>query len=285
MTGNGPCRRWLVSDLDGTLVGPDLSIAEHDSAAVARFRAQGGTFIIATGRNEEATGRYHRELGLDTPMILYNGARIVAPDGTRCLDLDLTDVWDVLHRDVLPGLPAGVGAVAFVEGTGYVVKDAASLADYARRDGIRLPAAPAGPPGSVTKLMLIAEVAADLGPIEAELRAHLDEVNLVRSESTYLEVLPLGAGKGAALRRLAERRGMDLSQVAAIGDNLNDAGLLATAGLGVAVGDGHPELRRAADLVVADYAAGAVAHLVDRLLDPDGGKEAGAWEPGRNSAV
>lgn len=60
---------------------------------------------------------------------------------------------------------------------------------------------------------------------------------------------------------------MDLARIAAIGDNPNDTGMIRLAGLGAAVGDGHPQVLKAADIVVAPCSEGAVADLVGRILD------------------
>ncbi|XVQ84597.1 HAD family hydrolase [Microbispora siamensis] len=54
---------------------------------------------------------------------------------------------------------------------------------------------------------------------------------------------------------------MPLEQIAAVGDNRNDIDMIAVAGLGVAVDDGHPDVRAAADVVVGACADGAVAEL------------------------
>ncbi|GAA3617625.1 hypothetical protein GCM10022419_123870 [Nonomuraea rosea] len=85
----------------------------------------------------------------------------------------------------------------------------------------------------------------------------------VRSEATYLEVLLAQATKGTALRELALARGVPTGQVAAIGDNPNDLDMITAAGLGVAVGGGHPEVRAAADVVARACADGAVAQVVE----------------------
>lgn len=255
---------WLVTDLDGTLVDRQMRIVPRNARALARFREAGGTVVIATGRNEESAGRYHAELGLDTPMILYNGARVVAPaTGERLLDLHLGDTWPLLAGSVIPALPAGVGAVGFSGHAAYVLRDAPALVDYARRDGIALSDAPVS--GPVTKIMLITPTPGMDGLTDL-VRVQAPDVRLLQSESTYLEVLPRHAGKGAALRFLAARNGIPLHRVAAIGDNPNDLDMLLAAGLGAAVGDGHPSVRDSADMVMSPCADGAVADLVDHLL-------------------
>ncbi|MEA1869778.1 MAG: phosphoglycolate phosphatase, partial [Euryarchaeota archaeon] len=65
--------------------------------------------------------------------------------------------------------------------------------------------------------------------------------------------------KGTGLFRIADLMGIDASDFAAIGDSENDMQLLAAAGFGVAVGNAHPSLKGAADLVTAaEYGAGVV---------------------------
>lgn len=265
--GPGPRWQWLVTDLDGTLVDRSLRIVPRSARALARFRERGGTVIIATGRNEEAVDRYYRQLDLDTPMILHNGARVVAADGTRLRDRDLGAAWPRFCATVLPDLSAGVGVVGFAGRHAYLVRDAPAVAEYARRDQITPLPAPEGFDAAtgVTKVLLVGEVPGLPGVPEL-VGAACPQVTLVRSEDTYLEMLPPGATKGAALRWLAGQSGVDLTRVAAIGDNPNDLDMLTVAGLGAAVGDGHPGVRGAADMVTGACADGAVADLVDRLL-------------------
>lgn len=252
--------RWIVTDLDGTLVGRDLLMVGRSREALLRFVAGGGRVVIATGRSERSARPYYDELGLRGEAILYNGARTV--------DLSLDAVR---HARSLPpgawgaavsGLPSGVYPVVFTGGEAVVVDDVPELREYARRDGITLRRS-AGwdgvDPDQVTKVMLI-------GAVREWAPAACPGTTLVRSEATYLEVLPEGATKGAALLALAEAAGVPMEEVAAIGDNPNDLDMLAVAGLGVAVGDGHRDVRAAADLVVGPCAAGAVADLVDHLL-------------------
>ena len=55
-------------------------------------------------------------------------------------------------------------------------------------------------------------------------------------------------------------------QVLAIGDGINDVDFLAWAGLGVAMGDGHPEALAAADVVAPTFEQEGVAWAIEALL-------------------
>ncbi|GAA3021649.1 HAD-IIB family hydrolase [Streptosporangium longisporum] len=250
--------RWIVTDLDGTLVGRDLAMVPASRDALRRFRAAGGEVVIATGRMERSARPYYDELGLAGEAILYNGARTVnLATGAVPRSLHLpVDAWKTL-LGLFGELPEGVHPVAFSGGEALAVDDVPELRTYARRDGITL-RDPGGwaalPPGEITKCMLIGDRLPDLD---------IPGTATVRSEATYLEVLPERASKGAALRELAAARGVPLQHVAAIGDNPNDLDMITTAGVGIAVGDGHPDVRAAADVVVGACADGAVADAVE----------------------
>ncbi|MDR8413037.1 Cof-type HAD-IIB family hydrolase [Nonomuraea sp. 3-1Str] len=254
--------RWIVTDLDGTLVGRDLAMVPASRDALRRFREAGGEVVIATGRMEASARRYYDELGLDGPAILYNGARTVnLATGAVLRSRHLpAPAWKTLLGGFDELARQGVHPVAFCGEEALAVHDVPELRDFARRDGIELRDPgdwTALPPGGITKCMLI-----------GDRLPHLDIPGTVtvRSEATYLEVLPAGATKGSALRELAASRGVPLEQVAAVGDNPNDLDMIMAAGVGVAVGDGHPEVRAAADVVAGACADGAVAEVVELAL-------------------
>ncbi|GGT83993.1 Cof-type HAD-IIB family hydrolase [Actinomadura citrea] len=261
---------WIVTDLDGTLVGRDLKIVEPSLTALRRFIASGGTVLIATGRSEEAALPYYRTLGLTTPAILYNGARVVdlstgAVLFRRCLGVAAWAKLTLLFAE----LPAGVWPVAFAKGRAHTARSSPALLEYARRDGIEFEEISSWgdlPLDDIVKVMFICDRPGLMDPTEEAVSAAVPGVTLVRSESTYLEALPEGATKGTALRELASSQGVALSAVAAIGDNPNDLDMIQAAGLGAAVGDGAEAVRAAADVVVGPCAEGAVADLVARVL-------------------
>src|SRR5690606_8748518 len=77
--------RLLVTDVDGTLLDRRHQLPEVNVAAIRDLKARGGRFTLATGRIELAVRHFVGALGLDMPMILYNGARIVDPKTGQCL--------------------------------------------------------------------------------------------------------------------------------------------------------------------------------------------------------
>ncbi len=75
------------------------------------------------------------------------------------------------------------------------------------------------------------------------------------------------ARKVPALRRMLERRGIDWSDVAFVGDDLPDLGVMRLVGLPVAVANGSPEAKHAARIVLTkEGGAGAVREFCELLL-------------------
>ena len=78
-----PDKICIITDLDGTFLPKSKTPLPRDLAAVRRFEQAGGVFTIATGRTVEASRRYPQELGLKSPMIVFNGAGIYDPAADR----------------------------------------------------------------------------------------------------------------------------------------------------------------------------------------------------------
>ncbi len=64
----------LISDIDGTLVNTKKEIPPRNIEAIARFRALGGRFTIATGRSPISAARIARKVGVNCPLVTNNGA-------------------------------------------------------------------------------------------------------------------------------------------------------------------------------------------------------------------
>jgi YrbI family 3-deoxy-D-manno-octulosonate 8-phosphate phosphatase len=96
------------------------------------------------------------------------------------------------------------------------------------------------------------------------------EVNPVvsaRAQKLRVEVVQGRADKAAALRAWAEERGIPLSRIAYLGNDVNDLGCLELVGWPVAVPGAHPLVLAAARIVLdRPGGAGAVRDLAERVL-------------------
>jgi hypothetical protein len=80
------------------------------------------------------------------------------------------------------------------------------------------------------------------------------------------EVVPSGWDKWRSIVLLLEHLGTPASNLVAIGDGSNDLGMVSGAGMGVAMGNAVPSVKKAAQLVVADNDSDGVADAIERLF-------------------
>ena len=69
------------------------------------------------------------------------------------------------------------------------------------------------------------------------------------SSPFFLEVVPVGTNKGAAVRELCRRLGIDIQNAVAAGDENNDVSMIRAAGVGVAMANSVQAAKDAADYV------------------------------------
>ncbi|TBL73257.1 Cof-type HAD-IIB family hydrolase [Paenibacillus thalictri] len=258
--------RMVVTDIDGTLVDLEQTISDQNKQMIQTFQQQGGIVTLATGRMEEAALRFAEELNIRHPVILYNGGKIVDFTSGQCffeavLSAEVIKMCIQLQQDL------SLDMIFYSDRSLWVGEINAIIEEYMKKD--RVQCRPWDTPdfllqSSVNKVLIIKEDG-DFSQIKQTL-APLAGVHceLVQSETTYLEVLPYSVSKGHALKLLVDRLGIDMKEVIAIGDNLNDLEMIREAGLGVAVDNAHPELKTHAQYVARSHLHHAVAEVIEK---------------------
>jgi Cof subfamily protein (haloacid dehalogenase superfamily) len=260
--------RLVVADIDGTLLTRDREITPGVLAAVRAAQADGVRVCLATGRIWLSARQYFERLGADPPAILYNGGLVYdfrAATVLRRTHLDYEHARAVLEilrevPEVQPHLYAGDRVF-----TGRVNE----LTDrYRRKDSVQVEEVGdlvAFLPRDPMKILIIG-ARPDLERAVSRIRTIPMPINTVFSEETYLEILPVGSSKGVALEFVAAYLAIPLSDVVAVGDNLNDLEMLHTAGLGVAMGNAPDALKSAADAVTRTNDEEGVRDVIERFV-------------------
>ena len=203
-------RRLLLCDIDNTLTGCTVG-AEGLTDFLDRQPAL--AFGVATGRSLQEAERLLREWHHPDPRVLITsvGTEIYWREGARLVaDHAFADHIDRdWQPDVVDTLLAGFERQAPVEQRRH--KRSYFVSDPAAIDAVR--AAVAGLP-----------------------------VRVIHSHGDLLDVVPLRAGKGAAMIWVADRLGLPLDQVYAAGDSGNDLDMLAACPNGIIVANHSAEL-------------------------------------------
>ena len=259
----------VIADVDGTLVTDDKVLSEATRAAVARLRDAGIAFSIISSRPPRGLRMLIEPLALTAPLAAFNGGLLVTPalatTGERHF---LAPAVARRAIELLQGRCADVWVFTAEE---WRVRDAHGA--YVRREERTVKFAPrviedfASDLEGVGKVVGVIEDFALLKRLETQARAAFEgEAAVARSQSYYLDFTHPLANKGAAFRTLSAMLGIAAPRIAAIGDGINDIAMFEQAGVSIAMGNGFPEVRRAARFVTASNAQDGFAHAVDQLL-------------------
>ena len=268
--------KLILTDLDGTLLRDDKSLSPANRAALVRAAAQGAEVVVATGRFFGGIPRELLELPFLRYFILMNGAKVYDRREDRVLyrsEIPLAQAERVM--DLLEPLDCTVDCYQndvgwmerrYFDHLDYYVTDPVSRAMVRshRRpvDDLR---AQVRAGGNTVQKMQAYFPHLELRPrVMALLRREVPGVVQSVSLPTNLELNAAGATKGAALAALCRALGLDPLDTAAFGDGTNDVSMLAAAGVGVAMANGAPETRQAADLVTVSNQEDGVALVLDR---------------------
>jgi Cof subfamily protein (haloacid dehalogenase superfamily) len=261
--------RFLLSDMDGTLLLPDHSLSQRTIDAVRSLREAGVLFSLATGRPPKAMLQQIEALGVDLPTAAFNGGTIVNPDGsllvahylpataaltalTLFADLPDIEVWVFSGGDWLLKDPDGPMVPREQHGLGYPPVVVESFEPYLQR---------------IDKIVATSNNAALLIELEAQLLPKVEgQAQVSRSQPIYLDVTAMQANKGDALATLAEFLGVPLAQTAALGDGGNDPAMFHRAGLSIAMGQAEDAVKRQADVVTGANTEDGAAQAIERYI-------------------
>ncbi|MED1794696.1 Cof-type HAD-IIB family hydrolase [Brevibacillus nitrificans] len=257
----------IVTDMDGTLLTMDQKISEENRAAIKRFQDAGGMFTLATGRMEASVRPFIENLRLNTPMILYNGAKIYCPTTQTALYEQGMQLPRHVWQCYLDLLQEDVGMLLYQQGKVYTPRANTIVTEHEKKDSVICGAIEhASLNEAITKLLIISDNPERLKQFERATVASGLPLDFVYSEANYLEILPRGVSKGAALEKLVGLYPFPIYTIA-VGDNLNDVTMIQTADKGVAVANAHPELKKIADEITVHHEQHAIAKIIDDLLE------------------
>ncbi|MBJ7340820.1 HAD family hydrolase [Mycolicibacterium sp.] len=262
----------IATDVDGTLLDEAELVTPRTKAAVLAAVAAGTQFVLATGRPPRWIAPVVDALGFAPMAVCANGAVLYDSATDRILSAQtlsvevLTELAEVATR-VIPGAGLAVERVGrsahdaatpqFLSSPGYEHawlnpdNTEVSLADVLEAPAVKL---------------LIRKAGAKSADMAAALAPHVGlEGDLTYSTNNGLiEVVPLGVSKATGVDEVARPLGITAEDVVAFGDMPNDIPMLLWAGLGVAMGNAHPEAKAAANEVTTPNSDDGLARVLER---------------------
>lgn len=246
--------KWVVFDLDGTLLDSGKEITNENRKAINLLKANGIEVIIATGRHSSNSSKFVYELGVTTPIIACNGALI------RDVRKDTT----LRIKEIKPGVALNVVNYCKQNQLDFLVytSEAIFYSDNSERfkvikaynnsvnEKLRVPLYRVKTLDvSQQNIIKILVRSKDCNVFE-KLNKYVNKdgrLTIVKSEDDLIDIMTSGVSKGDGLDFLAKHLGIDLENTAVFGDNHNDISMFKVAGLSIAMGNAEEELKRIAD--------------------------------------
>ena len=280
----------IALDLDGTLLDSEKRLSEANREALARAAEKGVLIVPTTGRFFGMMPPAVRDLPFVRYAITINGAQVYDRETDTAivrdeipLDMALR-VMETLDRyDVIYD--------CYRQNWGWMtaaLQDKA--ADYATNEHylkmvrefrkpvpeLKAHLRETAADGDVQKIMLFAgreegkgkreESCGVLDAIRVEMSAKFPEIKVTASTWNNIELNIRTAHKGNALKRFAEHLGLTLENCMAFGDGMNDFTMVEAAGLGIAMANAEPEVKRVAKDVVPSNDEDGVAKGIDKWI-------------------
>lgn len=256
---------YLLSDVDGTLIGHDLVLPQNNVDAICRFVEKGGNFALATGRSIESARKFADLLPVNFPCILFNGCSIYDYKLEKEIYSQyLTPIASVYLKKILKEFP-NIGATVLIGADYYDVSPTIDPDRFAI-EGVPIHRGIIDelPPNWYKVLFhMQPEFMAVVGKFVED--QAMNEVLFVKSNTYYFEMLPHNTSKASALEKLMETLHIDASKIIAIGDYYNDLEMLQLAGFSATIETSPDDIKQHADLIVCRCEDGALAHLIEYI--------------------
>ncbi len=252
--------RLVAMDCDRTLLDRYGNICDINKKVIAKLKAKGVDFIIATGRNDILAREYAEELELDAPIIGCNGGTVTDYSGEGFIyvnavnDAAVSRVIDYFEREGLKFKMLTIDACytndeeAMRLGLSQIVKEYTHVLKYElpyhfcesikELRGIK----------NVLKVSFIDDDIEKRLKVQADLQG-IDGLNVHAAGFNCVDIIAKGSTKGEALKAYAEKKGIDRERIIAFGDSENDISMIEYAGLGVAMINADEKLKSAADMI------------------------------------
>lgn len=251
-----------ITDLDHTFLRSDLSISRF-TRDVWNAKSEVNILTVATARSYHKSIAFLKDLHINAPMVLLDGALIASKEGD-IIDMKLLDK-EISDAVIFEG--SKFGLYPFI----------LSLKDHDLHEAFIYPSQ-----CNEVQRRLLERYRGDDNLIEHKnieameknfkivymgdesilrpLSKHLQSVFADRLEfklapeaylnSYFLTILNPHADKAAGVQRISEYLELDLTEITVFGDNINDLGMFSLAGTSVAVQNAIDEVKQAADIVL-----------------------------------
>lgn len=238
--------KLIALDMDGTLLNNQHEISDGNRQAIKEAQEKGVHVVLSTGRSLQNCRPHADELGLASYLVTVNGS----------------EIWDekceLVERNLLKSdhIEWMLELAKQHEATFWAINTERNWHNEIPEDLHNV---------DWLKFGFNVHDDATRELILHELKAK-GEFELTNSMPYNIEVNPIGISKAKGLQLVCDRLGIEMKNVMAVGDSLNDLAMIMEAGIGVAMGNAQETLKKAADWVTATNEEDGVALAIRKWV-------------------
>ncbi|MGG3565003.1 Cof-type HAD-IIB family hydrolase [Neobacillus rhizosphaerae] len=234
--------KLVALDMDGTLLNKKGQISDANRQAIKEAQEKGIAVVLSTGRSLHTSREHAESLELTSYLVTVNGSEIW-DDKRQLVERNLVNseliqwMWELTkqhqtkfwaistERSWHNEMPEDLHSTEWLK-FGFTIDDDATR---------------------------------EL--IKQELEAK-GEFELTNSTLKNIEVNPVGINKAKGLRMVCSRLGIEMKNVMAVGDSMNDLMMIKEAGIGVAMGNAQDIVKESADWITSTNEEDGVAKAI-----------------------
>lgn len=260
--------KLIASDMDDTLLNHDNKISERNAKAIRAALDKKLVVLIATGRMYVSARPYALDLGLDVPLVTYNGALVKGSKSGEVFyehKMKLETAQEVLDYCKEKGyyMQVYIGdEIRVKERTKWSLMYTQISGIQTTEMGEAIYTAEEAP----YKILVMTES----GDFEKGWKDFAEKfagkLDVTSSRDNFLELMEPGVNKWEAVKAVAASYGIKPEEVMCIGDSNNDVLMIKNAGIGVAVGNAKDSVKQHAKIVTASNNDDGVAMVIEAIL-------------------
>lgn len=258
----------IVLDLDGTLLSPDLEILENTKNALLKAKAAGVKLIIASGRTPQTALVMTKDLNIDVPMVLANGALIFNPTTKEIID-SISISSDTIKY--LLKLSHQINVSLNIYTPYFIYMEENKIEEYIKDSGDDRKNLINQDLFDFDKdIALKCEFFGKNQGYNEELQALIfnhtknieENLYITTAHPNYLEILNKKSNKYYGIKRVLELEGIKDDEVLVFGDNHNDIEMLTKLPNTVAMGNAKLPIKKVAKYTTKSNSQDGIFHFI-----------------------
>ncbi|MFU0823568.1 sugar-phosphatase [Clostridium sp.] len=263
--------KLIALDMDGTLLDKNNIISKENQQAIKKAKDKGVKIVLATGRTLKGIKPYLEELDItdgNNYCVTCNGSIVINSSTNEIITKVLLNYEDLLYLYKLSKkLNIYIHALTTSNCITPICNKYTKIEANMNRVSIEeVDFNTISGPLEIIKILFVGpeeKISLAINTLPKEV---YDKYTVVRSYPYFLEFMHKEVNKGTGVESLAKKLHIKPSEIICVGDAENDLHMIKYAGLGVAMENAFPNVKKAADYITYSNNESGVAHVINKFI-------------------